>query len=181
MLTNKGFVRLDPLVHTLLLLTLVVLLLPLLFPLSSEMFDENLKVLLHRLDERNTSLFGRSLSAVVLPSRSLQKPLGCRCFFELCWRHVHSSASTMLPRWKWERERDKRRFLCTLSRIERVDPETSFSRRTLEDTVTCSYHVYVTTVLGGQCALGLGLKLGEVRSDCRTVVGTIRVNVIGES
>ena len=159
MLTNKGFVRLDPLVHTLLLLTLVVLLLPLLFPLSSEMFDENLKVLLHRLDERNTSLFGGSLSVVLL-SRSLQKPLGWRGFFELCCRQLHSSASTMLPRWKWERERDKRRFLCTLSRIERVDPETSFSRRTLEDTVTCSYHVYVTTVLGGQCALGLRLSLG---------------------
>ena len=48
-----------------------------------------------------------------------------------------------------ERER-KHRFKCTWSRIATLH----FWVLTLENTVTCSYHVYVITILGGQCALG---------------------------
>ena len=119
MLTNKGFVRLDRLVHTLLLSILVVILLAFLFPLPSKMFDENLKVLLHCLDERNTPLFGRSFHLlVVLRSGSLGRKL-----------HVRSSAAWGSSR-KWVRERDKRR-ICTWSRIERVDQETSFKQADL--------------------------------------------------
>ena len=42
-----------------------------------------------------------------------------------------------------ERERErKHRFICTWSRMEILH----FWVLTLEDTVTCSYHVYVTTI-----------------------------------
>ena len=69
----------------------------------------------------------QSLTEFVDPACEVSPRAVVKRFFVLDYRqlHVRSSAAWGSSR-KWVRERDKRRFICTWSRIERVDQETSF-------------------------------------------------------